>query len=79
MARASLTQLVGTVLANQSEHSNRRKGEENKAGYLQPQLVQCPCQMPQGGAQSVQDGTIGPRALDLPTGNTRCNAKFPGG
>lgn len=78
MARPSFAQLVGTVLTNQGYQAHSGEGQENKAGYLQPELVYDASQMAEGSAYAVPDRTIGPRLADLAAGNARHNAQFPG-
>jgi len=69
--------MVSGVFAHQRDQTYSRKCQENKAGYLQPELVQHAAEVAQSGFGPVQHGSIGARPFYLLPGNSRRNTQFP--
>jgi len=69
--------MISRVFAHCGHQAKSCKNEENEASHLQPQLAKDAQEMAGGGLGSVQDGPIGPAALNLLACNSRGYAQFP--
>lgn len=79
MAGGPPPRVIGPVLACQGNQSHPRKCQKNKAGYLKPELMEHTAEMTEGGPGTFQNSRVGPRALDLLSGNASSNPQFSGG
>ena len=66
--------MIGAVLANKRYQANASKSQENKASYLQPELMRDPAEVMQGGSGSAQQGAVGAAALHLLSSNPGSDA-----
>ena len=57
--------MIGAVLANERYQANASKSQENKASYLQPELMRDPGEVMQGGPGSAQERAVSAAALHL--------------
>ena len=76
MARRSFAVMVGIQLADQRCQADQGKRQENKAGYLQPQLMQHTREMAGSRSHSPQHRSVGSATLHLVAGNAGRNAQF---
>jgi len=66
--------MIGSQLTHQRRNTDQGKRQENKTGYLQPQLVQYTREVPDGRAHPTQYCSVRPAALHLVSGNAGRNA-----
>lgn len=67
MTGSTLPSMVGAVFTHQGNQTDARKCQKNKAGNLQPELMQHPGKVAERGTKATQDSTVGPAAFHLLT------------
>ena len=70
---------VGDVFPHTRNHAHSGESQENKAGYLQPKLVQDTRKVAHGCADTVEHGPEGAASLHVLSSNTRRKAQFSSG
>ncbi|HEX6894928.1 MAG TPA: hypothetical protein VF146_06630 [Bryobacteraceae bacterium] len=74
MARRPFSGMIGRQFANERRNTYQGKRQDNKTGYLQPQLVQHAGEVPNGCAHHTQYSSVRPAALHLVSGYSGRNA-----